>query len=114
MIKDYASLVGMPDKKDKENLEFIIGLFERKFPGYIELCVKQEKDDEIENAGGQAFLDPHLIKSHKSGLRKVLAMPPELVNAIVDAYPTMFKDKEHFHWFVRNFPMFRIAEKESF
>ena len=74
----------------------------------------QEKDDELENAGGQAFLDPHLIKSHKSGLRKVLALPPELVNAIVDSYPTMFKDKEHFHWFVRNFPMFRIAEKESF
>jgi len=112
--KDWASIVGMPDQKDKENIEFLIKVFEAKFPGYIAACVKQEKDEEAEIAGGFHKVDPHLMKSYQSGLRKVMVIPPELAATLKESYPTMFKDKAHFHWFVRNFPQFRVAEKESF
>jgi len=112
MIKDYASIVGMPDEADKRNIEFIIRLYESKFPGDIAERVRIEKRNEFENAGGR--VSKFLIKNEESQLRKVLILPPGLDATIKDSYPTMFTDKAHFHWFVLNFPQFRVAEKISF
>ena len=107
--KNWSDVVGMPDEEDKKNLQFIINLYERTHPGEIGQIITWEKQQERENAFGGA--DPFLVKNQQSGLRKVLALPPDLVGVIKESYPTLFKDRKHFSWFVRNFPMFMVADK---
>ena len=110
MKTDWADLVGMPDEADKQNLQFIIDLYDKIHPGEIAMIVRQEREAERDNGLGGS-LDPYLLKNKQSDLRKVIAMPPNLVGTIKESYPTLFKDKKHFSWFVRNFPAFRISEK---
>jgi len=109
MNKDWSDVVGMPDEADKKNLRFIIDLYEKIHPGEIAQVVAWEKRQEDENSFGGA--DDFLIKNKQSDLRKVLAMPPNLVGTIKDSYPTLFKDKNHFRWFVLNFPEFRVSKR---
>lgn len=99
----------MPDEQDKKNLEFIINLYEKTHPGEIRTAVAWEKQQEFENSIGG--VDKFLVKNKQSDLRKVLVMPPELVGVIKESYPTLFKDRRHFSWFVRNFPIFMVADK---
>lgn len=109
MITDWSNVVGMPDDADKRQLRLIIDIYERTHPGEIGRVVAYEKQQEDENSFGGA--DAFLVKNKQSDLRKVLAMPPDLVGAIKDGFPTLFKDKKHFRWFVQNFPEFRVARR---
>lgn len=106
---DWSNVVGMPDDQDRKQLRLIIDIYERTHPGEIARVVAWERLQEQENGFGGA--DPFLVKNKQSDLRKVLAMPPDLVGAIKEGFPSLFKDRKHFSWFVRNFPQFRVADK---
>lgn len=99
----------MPDDEDKKQLRFLIDLYEKIHPGEIASVVKYEKRMEDENSIGGA--DTFLVKNKQSDFRKVLALPPDLAGTIKESYPTLFKDKKHFRWFVLNFPEFRVSRK---
>lgn len=107
----------MPDDWDKKNIQTIINNFKRqKFQvegmtitgkTFIELEVADAK----RSHQSESSLNPYNMKMKGSESRAVMAMPIPLDAIIKEAYPTMFRDKKHFGWFIKNFPEFRIAEK---
>lgn len=114
----WSDIVGMPDKVDLKNIRTIINNFKKqKFniegflitgKQFIELEVADARRthgiDDIGNAHNKEN-----IKSHDIDARAVIAMPIPLDQIIKEAYPTMFRDKAHFFWFVYHFPEFKIA-----
>lgn len=107
---DWSAVVGMPDAFDKKNIQSLIRAYEQTFPGKIKYLVDGEKEDEEAYGHGGTF-DPYLVKNKGSDMRKVLVIPAELVQELKKGYPTIFTDKKHFAWFVKNFPQFRVADK---
>lgn len=116
-VKSLGDAVGMPDKWDKENLDRLISKFNKatfNIEGhtitgktYIQMCREEAK---ASHQSTNAF-NPYNLKTTENDMRAVTAIPPELHAAIEDTMPTIFRDKKHFGWFVKNFPEFRIAEK---
>jgi hypothetical protein len=106
----WSEIVGMPDAFDKKNIQSLIRAYEATFPGKIKHIVDEERREEHEQGHGGTF-DPYLMKNKASEMRKVIVMPAELVQELKTGYPTIFTDKNHFAWFVRNFPQFRVADK---
>lgn len=107
---NWSAVVGMPDAFDKKNIQSLIRAYEQTFPGRIRHLVEEEKADEVSQGHGGTF-DPYLMKNKGSEMRKVLVMPAELVQELKTGYPTLFTDRKHFAWFVKNFPQFMVAEK---
>jgi len=119
----WSDIVGMPDEWDKENIRRIIKNFsEEKFSF-------TEEDGSVTTMTGEAWivsevedakeshrqgLDPineHGLKSKDSDMRVATAMPNVLWARISEAYPTLFKDRKHLTWFVKNFKMFQVPNK---
>lgn len=106
----WAGVVGLPDSKDKENIRDLIKAYESVHPGQIRRLVAEEKAEEAENAGPLG-LNKYLLKNQQSDFRKVLIIPAPLVAELKKSYPTLFSDKAHFAWFVKNFPIFMVPER---
>lgn len=108
--ENWSAVVGMPDAFDKKNIQSLIRAYEATFPGRIKSIVDAEREDEKAEGHGGTF-DPYLMKNKGSEMRKVLVMPAELVQELKTGYPTIFTDRKHFAWFVKNFPQFMVADK---
>ena len=116
--ENWSEIVGMPDDWDKKNIQTIIENFmRRKFTIegevitgkiFIELEVADAKR---QHQSENSTFNKYNVKVASSDARAVIAMPTVLDAIIKESYPTMFRDKNHFGWFVKNFPMFRIADK---
>jgi len=114
----WSDVVGMPDDWDKQNITTIIDNFckqKYKFNGkwytgqqWIVLAIRDAKRSHQQESGG---FNPKNIKIKDSDMRALLAMPPPLNATIVEAYPTMFRDRKHTYWFAKNFPVFLIAQE---
>lgn len=107
---DWSKAIGDPDEQDKRGIALLIKLYDKKFPGQIDEIVRLEKQAEIDNASAMG-VDPFLVKNKDSEFRKVIVMPPSLADSIKENWPSIFRDKKHFSWFVKNFPRFRVADK---
>lgn len=111
----WSEIVGMPDDWDKQNLRNLIeNFYKEKFEmvGGKLLTGKQWTKLEVEDARkkhDQVLKDSHGVKIENSELRVGTALPNLLWNRIEEAYPTMFRDKDHFNWFIENFPEFKVA-----
>lgn len=108
--EDWSKVVGMPDAFDKKNIQSLINAYEATFPGRIKTLIDEERKDEADN-GHNGVFDPYLLKNKGSDMRKVLVIPAELAQELKTGYPTLFTDRNHFAWFVKNFPQFRVADK---
>lgn len=117
--KDWADIVGMPDAEDKQNLTNLINTFKStKFTfkdgssvmGRDWIRAAQQgaaRDHQLETLGQNDFG----VKIKDSEMRTGAAIPNVLWAKIQEAYPTMFRDRRHHDWFMRNFPEFRIAKR---
>lgn len=106
-----ATSVGLPDDKDVENINRCIKQYETARPGELKIFIKQAKRE-------QAMLDNDLGQNHekyrsagKPSFRRALTMPIGLYRMIDEAYPLMFNNPEHLHWFMRKFQQFNIARR---
>lgn len=121
----WSAIVGMPDAWDKENLTNLINKFKRrKFSfeaadGTIKVVTgKQWITSEVVDArkshqtsGVGEITNPYGLKVKDSDMRIGTAIPKDLWLEIEEAYPTIFRDKKHMTWFLKNFPEFRVASK---
>ncbi len=115
----WSDIVGMPDDWDKKNLEALIGKFcKQKFTiEGITISGRRWIDLEVADARRSHGLDGGLrgndvgLKSEGTDSHVYSAVPTPLYNAIQQSYPTLFRDKKHYYWFLRNFPIFRITKK---
>lgn len=103
--KDLADAVGMPDETDKTNIRRIILNYERKHPGIILDCLTKARKE------SKASENKFGIVNKGSDMRYVMELPMELHEKIEAYIPTIFREKKHFRWFVKNFPELRIPEK---
>ena len=113
----WSEIVGMPDQWDKKNIQAIINNFKRRkfvVEGQVitgKIFIDLEVADAKRMHQSEDGFNPYNIKAKGTESRAVMAMPIELDKIIKEAYPTMFRDKNHFSWFIKNFPEFRIASK---
>lgn len=113
--KTYQTLgdaIGMPDDEDKQNIRRIINRYEKKHPGEMKTLI------EYAQAHSAAFDNEFGLVSGKggtgvssNGVRYLMELPPGLHAKLEMYLPTLFREKKHFQWFVKNFPELLIPEK---
>lgn len=104
--KNLADVVGLPDKQDKENILIIIKNYEKKNPGKLVHTIESARAEMRENGKGEFGL-----VGKEASRRLIFELPQGLVTKIEEAYPLMFRDKDHFRWFVQNFKPLLIPDK---
>lgn len=104
--KDYSKAVGMPDDWDIKNIQSLISKYERAFPGEIDAAIAEAKESQE-----YAYNDFSATPNKNSTMRHCLVLPAGLHMLIKEAYPTMFKDKKHRHWFMKKFRKFTVPKK---
>jgi hypothetical protein len=93
----------MPDEWDRKNIMAILKNYEKDHPGEIGTAIREARDDLLDKKYGVA--DPTSRRRH------VMELPAGLVSVLEESYPTLFREKAHFQWFVRNFPSLLVPEK---
>lgn len=95
--KDVGDAVGMPDETDRKQIQKIIDVFEKQYPGEIKL----HRD------GARAHLDEikaqHGVVGKKAARRYALEIPEPLFFQLEAYIPTLFRSAKHFQWLRRNF-----------
>jgi len=113
--KSLGDAVGMPDDTDKENIRKIIMRFEKKNPGAIPHTISEAKQDMKANSSAlHEIKDLGLVekKSMSSANRAlVFELPEALVDELEKYIPTLFRDRKHFQWFVKNFKELMVPDR---
>ena len=98
---------GDPDEWDRKNLEMIIEIYRKAFPGRLE---SMANDVKVEAALSGRTKDFGEI-SKDSELRVGFWLPEDLQAVIERGYPSLWTNKKHAQWFMNNFKEFRRSEK---
>lgn len=116
----WSDIVGLPDEWDLKNLTNLINTFKRETFTYngasmtgaqwIKFEVADAKKQHQQDGVGQSF-NKFGVKSADSDLRVGTAMPNILWSRIEESYPTIFRDRKHYSWFVKNFREFAVPGK---
>lgn len=104
--KDFIDYdpVGLPDDEDRQNIVNIIRNFEKARPGVIDAFLRQ--------ARAEREAQPAFVLPGKSDVRRrVMTLPTGLFREIEEAYPLMFRNKQHLEWFKKNFSQFLVRDK---
>lgn len=118
--QDWHDIVGMPDDLDLKNITALINNFKKDhFEVYGRVITGQQwityeindsrEQNQLKIGQSSQSGNKYGMKIAETEVRIGTAMPYVLWNAIEAAYPTMFRDKAHFSWFVKHFPEFRVA-----
>lgn len=102
--KDIGSV---PDEWDYKNLKVLIESYEKAYPGILR---KLESDAKVELALSTRDNTYSVFNKESEG-RKMMWLPQELQEVLEAAYPSLWTNKDHLHWFLKRFPQFRIPEK---
>lgn len=124
----------MPDEWDKENLQALIKNFTKeKFrecqvydmdctadtcthartitgAQWIVLSMAASRRD-AQLEADSITTNPYGLKNKESDSRLVTSLPTALYARIGDTMPTIFRDKSHMEWFIKNFKYFLIPSK---
>ncbi len=109
-VKTLGDALGMPTEEDKEFLRKLLVEYERQRPGEIMAYIEAGKRDLAANGawnGRQEFG----VTGKQAHMRQIFNFPPTLAALIERYFPTMFRDKKHFRWFVKNFKWLMLPEK---
>lgn len=104
--KDLSDVVGLPDKEDKRNILTLIKNYEIANPGQLKHTLDSARND-MKSQGDAKYG----VVSEQAGRRLVFELPEGLILEIEKAYPLMFRDKNHFRWFVKNFKPLMIPDR---
>lgn len=116
-IKSLGSVVGLPDKEDWANICNIISVYRKesvKRYGFDILvdCIATGKRDYRLYGGRYDNKAPGFNLVNKdSNMRYHFELPESFVRVIERAYPLMFTNKDHYHWFCKHFSELSIAER---
>lgn len=104
---DYTDYdpIGLPDAKDIDNIKVIIRNHEKAHPGEIAGYVRHAREERQVEA-----LTPGAKLNEKVASHRVMTLPGALMREVEEAYPLMFRNREHLRWFRKQFPMFNTTE----
>jgi hypothetical protein len=116
-VKSLGSVVGLPDKEDWENICRMIDLFRKEsvkrygFDILVDAIATARKETEQYGGKYEKIAKGFNVVNKDSHMRYHFELPESFVEYITRAYPLMFTDKAHYHWFCRNFGSLRIPER---
>jgi len=109
--KSLGDAIGMPDEKDKAFIRKLILTYEREHPGLIKHAIDEAKreqqavDGPVKKRTDFGLVDPHSARRH------LFELPEGLVTVIEQYYPTLFRERKHFTWFIRSFKELLIPDR---
>ena len=109
-IKSLGDAIGMPTEADKAFIRKLLVEYDKEHPGQI----KAYRDDgkrELEINGTFNGRQKFGVTGKQASMRMIFNLPPGLARAIEAQYPTLFRSKNHFRWFVRNFKELLVPER---
>lgn len=106
--KSMADVVGLPDNEDKERIRKYLVQYEKKHPGEIGAIVAIARED-FRQQGGR--VEEYGEVNKQAHGRTLFELPENLGRWMDQAYPLMFKSREHTLWFAKNFPELLIPRK---
>lgn len=116
-VKSLSDAVGNPDNWDKENLTRLINNFKRRkfsVEGFIisgATLIKMCRDEARASHNVELGENKFNVKIKDSDMRAVTAIPQALYQELEETMPTLFREKKHFEWFIKNFKEFMIADR---
>lgn len=108
--KTLGDAIGMPDEQDKTFIRNLILRYEEKNPGQI-LAYRDAGKEELAKNGLWNGRQEFGVTGKQASMRMIFNLPSELHASIERYYPTMFREKTHFHWFIKNFKGLMLPEK---
>ena len=114
MQNKIIDVIPLPTDQDAAQIQAIIDEYERQFPGRIKKLVRQAKRDEAYQVGGKKNVDPYLRKGTTMKLTKLAELPIDLTDVLRQRFPNIFRSKDNFRWFVKQFPIFQVPDKLDF
>jgi hypothetical protein len=112
-IDEYKSLgdaLGMPSEADREFLRHLILKFEREHPGEIK-AMRDGGRELLKINGAFNGRQKFGVTGKQANMRMMFNLPPILFGQIERYFPTMFREKKHFHWFCKHFKEMALPEK---
>lgn len=109
--KTLGDAIGMPDEQDKAFIRKLILVYEREHPNLIKTTIDAAKKDQVENSHGLKNVSEFGLVDKQSSRRHIFELPESLVAAIEQYFPTMFREKKHFRWFIKNFRELLIPDR---
>lgn len=109
--KTLGDAVGMPDAQDRYFIRKLLLRYERSHPGVIKYTIDSAKADQQNNSGGVKDITEFGLVDKHSDRRHIFELPESLVTEIEKYYPTMFREKKHFRWFVKNFKELMLPDR---
>lgn len=92
------------DEADHRNLQNLMRLYEKAFPGQIAWIAKDSRRDivvERKLRGAKAT----------KGVQRRVSMPKDFYTELKDGYPAIFSDKNQMEQFLKWFPVFDMEQK---
>lgn len=105
-----GDVVPLPDDEDKERLIKILVRFERRNPGFL-IHFRNEARMELQKKRDEIRATGQIPKKNRAGNVR-FELPYTLHKQISDAYPLMFTNKKHLHWFMKNFPELVVTAQQ--
>ncbi|TAK94388.1 hypothetical protein EPO05_06440, partial [Patescibacteria group bacterium] len=99
--KSMGEVVGLPDDVDKERIRKYLLKYEKDHPGEIQAVLTQARA-EFAAVGGDR--QKYGVTNQQARGRTLFELPTEIGQFLEQAYPLMFRSKEHTAWFCKAFP----------
>lgn len=103
--KSLADVIGLPDEVDKRRIQRYLLKYEKAHPGEIQFHRDAARERLSEENKKFAVIDK------TSQRRYLFELPEEIGIWLGQAFPLMFKSREHTAWFCKNFKELMIPEK---
>jgi len=127
----WKDVVGDPDDKDRKNIQILIKNFSKE---KFKECQVYDMDCDQKTCKhkptilGQHWIgwcmaatkrdthldtktNPYAIKNKEAESRLLTSLPTVLFARIGNTMPTVFREKSHMEWFVKNFKSFLLPKK---
>lgn len=109
-IKTLGDAIGMPTEADKAFIRNLLIEYDRQHPGQIR-AYRDDGKRELEMNGAFNGRQKFGVTGKQASMRMLFSLPPALAGAIERYYPTMFREKVHFRWFVKHFKELLVPER---
>jgi hypothetical protein len=106
-VKTLGSAIGLPDNGDKEIIRKFLVQYEKAHPGEIKFHRDAARARIVESGKSTEFA----IVDKDSNRRYMFELPVGVGQFLEKSYPLMFRDKQHFAWFCKNFQELMIGER---
>lgn len=102
-VKTLGDAIGMPDAEDEAFIRNLITIHEKMTGGLLAYTLSEARKEFEAGHKGSVHNDDARVNKD-SGMTYDYEFPNSFVTLMEKHYPTMFRDRAHYHWFKRKLP----------